>query len=93
MVTSDPICSLLLLIADQWFRYSDEQKIKLFLFGSSVLTNNEIVEIFSQVQNSALFKGILLLFFFFSRHYNYCATAIKNTPFLFSSDFESTYPK
>ena len=30
---------------DQWFKYSDQQKVELFLFGSSDLSNNENGEI------------------------------------------------
>ena len=34
----------------QWFKYSDQQKVEPFLFGSSDLSNSENVEIFSHVQ-------------------------------------------
>ena len=34
---------------DQWFKYSDQQKVSFFLFGSFDLPNNKKVEIFSHV--------------------------------------------
>ena len=35
----------------QWFQYSYQQKIELFLFGSSDMSNNENAEIFFHVQH------------------------------------------
>ena len=49
MLPSHLICSLMStapIAFVQWFIYSDQQKVELFLFGSSDLTNNENVEIF-----------------------------------------------
>ena len=48
----------------QWFIYSDQQKVELFLFGSSDLTNNENVEIFSHVPHFIRESN------HFSSHYN-----------------------
>ena len=35
---------------DQWLKYSYQQKVELFLFGSSDVLNNENFESFSHVQ-------------------------------------------
>lgn len=35
---------------EQWLRFSDSQKVDILLFGSSRLSNEENVEIFSHVQ-------------------------------------------
>ena len=39
------------IASGQWFKYSDQQKVEVFLFGSSDMSNNENVEIFSHVQH------------------------------------------
>ena len=54
------------IVSDQWFRCSDKQKVELFLFGSTELTNSENIEIFSHVQHFIRESN----HFSFSSHYN-----------------------
>ena len=52
----------------QWFKYSDQQKVELFLFGSSDMSNNENIEIFSHVQH--FIRESKRFSFSFCGHYN-----------------------
>ena len=56
------------IVCDQWFRYSNKQKVELFLFGSTELTNSENIEIFSHVQH--FIRESNRFSFSFSSHYN-----------------------
>ena len=56
------------IVSDQWFRYSNRQKVELFLFGSTELTNSENIEIFSYVQH--FIRECNCFSFSFSSHYN-----------------------
>lgn len=49
-------------------RYSNRQKVELFLFGSTELTNSENIEIFSHVQH--FIRESNRFSFSFSSHYN-----------------------
>ena len=51
MTEKSGLPSVTRIVTDQWFRYSDKQKVELFLFGSTELTNSESFIIFSHVQH------------------------------------------
>ena len=67
-LTSDLLTAAARIAFGQWFKYSEKQKVELFLFGSSDLSNNENVEIFSHVQH--FIRESKRFSFSFCGHYN-----------------------
>ena len=65
---SDLLTAAARIAFGQRFKYSDHQKVELFLFGSSDMSNNENVEIFSHVQH--FIRESKRFSFSFCGHYN-----------------------